>query len=58
MPGKKWWDKENGDDSDKEEAGEKTKIKWKSLEHNGVTFFPSYTPHGVKILHKVVLDID
>ena len=51
MPAKKWWN----DDSDKEdgEDNQKGKIKWKSLEHHGVTFFPSYTPHGVKILHNV-----
>lgn len=22
------------------------------MEHRGVTFFPGYVPHGVKILHK------
>ena len=26
--------------------------KWQSLEHSGVTFFPRYEPHGVKLLYK------
>ncbi|KAL0729051.1 hypothetical protein Bca4012_025144 [Brassica carinata] len=26
--------------------------KWKTLEHNGVIFPPSYKPHGIKILYK------
>lgn len=42
---------DSDDDSDNENGG-KTKIKWKSLEHHGVIFFPPYQPHGVKILHK------
>lgn len=29
------------------------KLKWKSLEHRGVTFFPGYEAHGVKLLFKV-----
>ena len=29
------------------------KLKWKSLEHKGVTFFPGYESHGVKLLFKV-----
>lgn len=40
-----------GSDSD-EEGGGKNKIKWRTLEHHGVIFFPPYKPHGVKLLHK------
>ena len=29
------------------------KNKFKSLEHRGVTFFPGYEAHGVKLLYKV-----
>ena len=49
---KKWWQNENDGDSD-EEGGDKNKPKWKTLEHHGVTFYPPYQPHGVKVLHKV-----
>ena len=36
------------DSSDDEDGnGAKNKIKWKSLEHHGVIFFPPYKPHGV-----------
>jgi len=28
-------------------------IKWHSLEHKGVTFYPRYEPHGKKLLFKV-----
>ncbi len=49
---KKWWEDKNNN-SDEEEENDKDKPKWKSLEHHGVTFFPSYKPHGVKVLHKV-----
>jgi hypothetical protein len=31
------------------------KVKWKSLEHHGVIFFEPYKPHGVPILHKVII---
>jgi len=27
-------------------------MKWKTLEHHGVTFFPAYQPHGIPVLHK------
>ena len=30
------------------------KSKWSSLEHRGVTFFPGYQPHGVKVTFKVI----
>ena len=33
------------------------KGKWKSLEHRGVTFFPGYEPHGVKLLYKVSFEV-
>ena len=33
------------------------KLKWKSLEHRGVTFFPGYESHGVKLLFKVSKDM-
>ena len=36
-----------------EYPGDNQKVKWKSLEHRGVTFFQGYEPHGVKLLHKV-----
>ena len=26
-------------------------LKWKTLEHRGVTFFQGYEPHGVKLLY-------
>ena len=26
--------------------------KWTALEHSGVTFFPRYEPHGVKLVFK------
>lgn len=42
-------------DSDEEEEEAKDKPKWKSLEHHGVTFFPAYKAHGVRVLHKVRL---
>lgn len=32
---------------DEDGNGAKNKIKWKSLEHHGVIFFPPYKPHGV-----------
>jgi hypothetical protein len=38
----------NSDHEEQEEG-----VKWNSLEHNGVTFFPGYEPHGVKLLFKV-----
>ena len=28
-------------------------IKWNSLEHKGVTFYPRYEPHGKPLLFKV-----
>ena len=28
-------------------------IKWRSLEHRGVTFYPRYEPHGKPLLFKV-----
>lgn len=36
------------DDSDEEPGKE----KWHTLEHHGVSFFPGYEPHGVKLLFK------
>ncbi len=41
---------ENSEDED--ENGAKNKIKWKSLEHHGVIFFPPYKAHGVQLYHK------
>jgi hypothetical protein len=38
--------------SDQDTDNEKG-AKWTSLEHRGVTFFPGYVPHGIKILFKV-----
>lgn len=32
-------------------------IKWKSLEHRGVTFESRYEPHGVKLLYKVRIKV-
>ncbi len=40
---------ESSDDEDGN--GAKNKIKWKSLEHHGVIFFPPYKPHGVQLYH-------
>jgi len=37
--------KEDSDD-------EPQKEKWNTLEHHGVSFFPGYEPHGVKLLFK------
>eukprot|EP00347_Sterkiella_histriomuscorum_P016284 403353776 len=42
--------KNDNEESDNEQ--ENKKIKWKSLEHHGVTFFAAYKPHYVKVLHK------
>ena len=27
-------------------------MKWQTLEHSGVTFFPRYEPHGVSLIFK------
>ena len=54
VSGKKWWKATDGDSDNEQNDGDK-KNKWKSLEHHGVTFFPTYQPHGVKILFKVSL---
>ena len=43
----------DAEDSDSDEEGcAKGKIKWRTLEHHGVIFFPPYKPHDVKLLHK------
>jgi len=49
-----WWEKE-GEEADNDD-NEDGKVKWKSLEHHGVTFFPPYQPHGIPIIHKVNLE--
>ena len=39
---------------DKAEYPEKNDgLKWRSLEHRGVTFFQGYEAHGVKLLYQV-----
>lgn len=59
MTTKKWWQLAEDQDgvvaegNSDDDGNNKNKQKWKSLEHHGVTFYPSYSPHGVKILHKV-----
>ena len=41
----KWWEQPA-------EEGEEDDFRWKHLEHNGVLFPPSYTPHSVKLKYK------
>lgn len=41
-----------GGSSSEDEDGKDNKIKWKTLEHHGVTFFPSYTPHTADLYYK------
>jgi hypothetical protein len=44
------------DNGEGDEDGEgQGKVKWKTLEHHGVIFFPAYESHGVKLVHKVSL---
>ena len=52
---KKNWANKQVDSDEEEDA--KDKPKWKSLEHHGVTFFTAYKAHGVRVLHKVRLDV-
>ena len=42
-----------GDKNDLDFPNGDQKLKWRSLEHRGVTFFPGYESHGVKLLFKV-----
>lgn len=51
------YDESESQPSDQESENEKG-VKWTSLEHRGVTFFPGYVPHGVKILFKVSVVIN
>ena len=39
----KWWE----DDAKPEENN--SGIRWKKMEHHGVTFAPEYEPHGVPL---------
>eukprot|EP00742_Colponemidia_sp_Colp-10_P003983 GILJ01004249.1.p1 GENE.GILJ01004249.1~~GILJ01004249.1.p1 ORF type:complete len:682 (-),score=165.09 GILJ01004249.1:78-2078(-) len=41
-PPNKWWENYDLDDGK----------KWRTLEHHGVFFPPSYTPHGIKMKYK------
>lgn len=42
----------HGSSSEDEGDGKDNKIKWKTLEHHGVTFFPAYTPHTANLFYK------
>lgn len=35
-----------------EDGAKDNKIKWKTLEHHGVTFFPAYVPHEADLYYK------
>jgi DNA topoisomerase-1 len=43
---------DSSDDEEENGGGSKSKIKWKTLEHHGVIFFPPYKAHGVALLHQ------
>jgi hypothetical protein len=47
--------KQKVDDDQSQDSEENDgKSKWTSLEHRGVTFFPGYQPHDVKVIFKVI----
>lgn len=44
----KWWEHENDAEVSYSKANDsKSKIKWHTLDHNGVVFAPEYVPHGI-----------
>merc|ERR1712154_433238 len=49
----KWWEQENDAIvSYKKSDDDKKKIKWNTLDHNGVVFAPEYVPHDIPMLYE------
>jgi hypothetical protein len=44
---------DDGDSQSEMDSADEKGVKWTTLEHRGVAFFPGYVPHGVKLLFKV-----
>jgi len=42
---------DDDDSKDSKSDDSKSKIKWHTLDHNGVVFAPEYEPHGIPILY-------
>jgi len=46
----KWWEHEDDDTVSYSKSDDsKSKIKWHTLDHNGVVFAPKYCPHGIRM---------